>query len=174
MKLLKAGKAITKIMEVFNYIGIALFTVMMVAVFVAPDWVNTGTLTISGMEITRPMENIENPALPMSLIFLSGVGMTAVMALMFHRMHGIIVKAMEGTPFQPCTVKWMRQIGYCSIGIPFIGLVGGIIAQLIPAARDSIHVTLDLTGFVMGLLVLCLTHVFAYGLELQKDVDGLL
>ena len=37
-----------------------------------------------------------------------------------------------------------------------------------------IEMSVDLDGFVMGILVLFLTQIFKRGIELQNDVDGLL
>lgn len=173
MKLLKAGKVITLALEIFAIIGMVLCLGMTVMAFVNPQWLlEHGTFTVNSIEITKPLHQIENPSLPMAIIFLTGVIATALSALMLHRMHGIIVETMAGKPFQPCTVKWMRQIGYCAVAMPLVSAVMSIVAMLISA--DGIHAVLDLSGLLMGVLVLCLTQVFAYGLELQKDVDGLL
>ncbi len=173
MKLLKAGKIITRTLEVFAIIGTILCLGMTVMAFVNPQWLlENGTMTVNGIEISKPLERIANPSIPMAIIFLTGAVATVLAALMLHRMHGIIVETMAGRPFQPCTVKWMKQIGYCAVVMPLVGALMSTVAMLINV--DGIYATLDLSGLLMGVLVLCLTHVFAYGLELQKDVDGLL
>lgn len=173
MKLLKAGKVITIVMEIIAIIGAALSLGMMVVAFVNPQWLlENGTFRVNGLDITKPLHLIENPSLPMAIVFLTGAVAMGITALMVHRMHGIIVETMAGKPFQPCTVKWMKQIGYCAVAGPLVGAVMSIVAMLINV--DGLHATLDLSGLLTGVLVLCLTQVFAYGLELQKDVDGLL
>ncbi len=173
MKLLKAGKGITLALEIFSIIGVVLCLGMTVMAFVNPQWLlENGTLTVNGIEISQPLELLKNPSAPMAIIFLTGAIAASFMALMLHRMHGIIVETMAGRPFQPCTVKWMRQIGWCAIIMPVVSAVMSIVALLIKV--DGIYAQLDLSGLLMGVLVLCLTHVFAYGLELQQDVDGLL
>jgi len=40
--------------------------------------------------------------------------------------------------------------------------------------KTPVPYTISISGFVTALLVLCLTQVFAYGVTLQRDVDGLL
>ncbi len=173
MKLLKAGKIITIVMEIIAIIGAVLGLSVVVMAFVNPQLLlENGTFNINGIDITKPLHLIENPSLPMALVFLTGVVTMSITALMVHRMHGIIVETMAGRPFQPCTVKWMKQIGYCAVAVPLVGAVMSIVAMLISV--DGLHATLDVSGLLMGVLVLCLTQVFAYGLELQKDVDGLL
>lgn len=106
------------------------------------------------------------------MVFLTGAVAMGITALMLHRMHGIIVETMAGKPFQPCTVKWMKQIGYCAVAMPLVIAAMNLWAMLISV--DGNHAVLDLSGLLLGVLVLCLTHVFAYGLELQNDVDDLL
>ena len=173
MKLLKAGKVITLIMEIVAIIGAVLQLSVVVMAFVDPQLLlENGTFNINGIDITKPLHLIENPSIPLAIVFLSGAIAMSITALMVHRMHGIIVETMAGKPFQPRTVKWMKQIGYCAVVMPLVSAVMSIVAMLISV--DGIHATLDLSGLLMGILVLCLTHVFAYGLELQKDVDGLL
>lgn len=173
MKVLKAGKVITAVLRVFSMIGVVLCLVMAVTALVNPQWLlENGTFTVNGIEISRPLEQIDNPAAPMAIIFLTGAVAMFLVTLMMHRMHGIIVKTIEGTPFQPCTVKWMRQIGWCAVIMPLVGAAMSLVAALISVG--GIYAQLDLSGLLMGILVLCLTHVFAYGLELQQDVDGLL
>jgi len=36
------------------------------------------------------------------------------------------------------------------------------------------EISVDLEGFVWGLLVLCLTQYFAHGAQLENEVEGLL
>lgn len=173
MKLLKAGKVITIVMEIIAIIGAVLGLSVVVMAFVNPQLLlENGTFNINGIDITKPLHLIENPSLPMALVFLTGVVTMSITALMVHRMHGIIVETMAGRPFQPCTVKWMKQIGYCAVAVPLVSIVMSLGAMLLKV--DGIFAEVDFSGIMMGVLVLCLTQVFAYGLELQKDVDGLL
>ena len=173
MKLLKAGKIITLVAEIVGIIGAILCLAMTVMAFVNPQWLlENGTLTVNGIEISKPMELVKDPMVPLAIVFFAGVGVMGITALMFHRMRGIIMETMAGKPFQPCTVKWMRQIGYCAVSMPLVSVVMSLGAMLIGV--DGIFAELDFSGIMMGILVLCLTQVFAYGLELQKDVDGLL
>ncbi len=173
MKLLKAGKIITLVAEIVGIVGSLLCLAMVVMALVNPGWLlDNGTLTVNGIEVSKPLELIENPSVPLAIVFLAGVVAMGLAALMFHRMRGIIVETMAGKPFQPCTVKWMRQIGYCAVSMPLVSIVMSLGAMLLKV--DGIFAEVDFSGIMMGVLVLCLTQVFAYGLELQKDVDGLL
>ncbi|MBQ8313785.1 MAG: hypothetical protein IJX84_11365, partial [Clostridia bacterium] len=131
MKLLKAGKVITLTLEIFAIIGTILCLGMTVMAFVNPQWLlENGTLTVNGIEISKPLELIANPSVHLALVFLTGAVATTLTVLMLHRMHGIIVETMAGKPFQPRTVKWMKQIGYCAVVMPLVSAVMSIVAML--------------------------------------------
>ena len=177
MKMLKFGKVLTKIAEIMGYCGVALCTALLIWGLFSPDALidayDSGNVTIYAAEFDVKDPALKHPVALMSVMMLTGIVSSALMALSFRRMNGIIVKALEGTPFQPCTVKWMKEIGYFAILLPIIGFVGSLLAFLV-SGNPTGEVTLNLDGFVTGVLILCLTQVFAYGVSLQQDVDGLL
>ena len=177
MKMLKVGKVLTKIIEIMCYAGVVLCTAGMIWAIVSPDTLipqyQEGNVTIYGSEFDMASPEMKNPQALMIVMLLTGVASSVLMALTFRKANGIIVKAIEGEPFQPCTVKWMKEIGYLSIALPLIGFVGSVIAFLAGGMPTS-EIMLNLDGFVTGVLILCLTQVFAHGAQLQQDVDGLL
>ena len=177
MKMLNVGKVLTKVIEIICYAGVALCAVAAIWALVSPDTLvlmyQEGNVTIYGSEFDMTAPEMKNPQALMIVMLLTGVVSNVLMALTFRKANGIIVKAIEGTPFTAVTVKWMKQIGYLSIALPLVGFVGSVIAYLV-CGMPTGEVMLNLEGFVMGVLVLCLTQVFAHGAELQQDVDGLL
>lgn len=177
MKMLKVGKVLTKIIEIVCYAGVALCAAGMIWALVSPDTLipqyQEGNVTIYGSDFDLTAPEMKNPQALMIVMLLTGVVSSVVMALTFRKANGIIVKAIEGAPFQACTVKWMKEIGYLSIALPLIGFVGSVIAFLAGGMPTS-EIMLNLDGFVTGVLILCLTQVFAHGAQLQQDVDGLL
>lgn len=177
MKMLNVGKVLTKVIEIMCYAGVVLCTAGMIWAIVSPDTLifqyQEGNMTIYGSEFDMTAPEMKNPQALMIVMLLTGVVSNVLMALTFRKANGIIVKAIEGAPFQPCTVKWMKEIGYLAIAMPVIGFVGSLIAFLAGGMPTS-EIMLNLDGFVMGVLILCLTQVFAHGAALQSDVDGLL
>ena len=101
-----------------------------------------------------------------------GVILLSLMAMVFRNLHLIIKKSESSTPFQKDNVRMLNEIGYFSIAIPIVGLTFGIIARLILGV-DAVEISNNLDGFIMGIIVLCLTSFFAHGVELENDVDGL-
>lgn len=177
MKMLKIGKTLTKIIEIIGWCGVALCVILTVWNLFAPEVVENaygaGNLTIYGAEFDTSDPELTNPKALFTVMLLTGAVSAVMLALTFRNANGVIRKALEGAPFQACTVKWMKQIGCYSMALPVIGFVGSLIAFLVGGMPTS-EVMLNLDGFVMGVLVLCLTQVFAHGVGLQQDVDGLL
>ena len=69
----------------------------------------------------------------------------------------------------------VKEIGIFSIAVPVVGFVTGtiIFAVSIISGIDGTELSLNFSSFILGLISLCLTNVFAYGANLEKDVDGL-
>ncbi len=74
--------------------------------------------------------------------------------------------------FQKSVVKRVKTIGILFIASPIFDLVVDIVMNLV--SQDHPIVTLDIYGLTLGLVCLCLTHIFSYGTKLEEDVDGLL
>ena len=66
----------------------------------------------------------------------------------------------------------LKRNRYFSISIPIVGLIMSIVCRLILGV-DAVETSVNLYGFSMGIIVLCLTQFFIHGAELEKDVDGL-
>lgn len=66
-----------------------------------------------------------------------------------------------------------QKFGIFLIAVPVTGLIISIIARAVIGVEIA-EISVRFDGIIIGLLVLCLSNFFAYGSELQKDVDGLL
>ncbi len=76
------------------------------------------------------------------------------------------------TPFQPDNVRMLREIGIFSIAIPVVQFAVDNLLVLI-AGVDAVESSCSLSGVFFGILLLCLSQFFAYGVQLQKEQDGL-
>ena len=182
--IITVGKIVTKILEVFHWVGAALMTAATVCSAAAPNWVKYfvgfdakeccgANLEVYGFEVNAP---VVNGNADMTSFMLFGIGATvilAVMAMVFRNLHLIFKKSENGTPFQKDNIRMMKEIGIFTIAVPVIGLIMSIIVRLVTGVETA-EISLDLGGIFMGIIVLCLTQYFVHGAELEKDVDGLL
>lgn len=181
---MKLGKIITKILEVFHWVGAALMAAAAVCSVAAPNWVKYfvgfdakeccgANLEVYGFTVNAP---VTNGNVDMTAFLMFGIGavlILAVMAMVFRNLHLIFKKSEHSAPFQKDTVRMMREIGYFSIAVPVIGLIMSVFVRLVTGV-EATEVSVDVAGIFMGIIVLCLTQFFIHGAELEKDVDGLL
>ena len=183
-RIVKTAKIIAKIIEVFHWVGAALMLAATVCSLAAPEWVKYfvgidakeccgAELNVYGFEIVAP---VKNGSVDMKALFLFGIGATIILSLMamvFRNLYLIIKKSEGATPFQADNVRMLKEIGIFAISIPAVGLIMSIVCRLVLGV-DAVETSINMYGFFMGIIVICLTQVFIYGTELQKDVDGLL
>ena len=180
----KLGKIVTKILEVFHWVGTALMLAATVCSVVAPKWVGYfvsfdgkeccgANLEVYGFEINAP---VVGGNVDMSFFLLFGIGATlilAVMAMVFRNLHLIFKKSENASPFQKDNIRMMREIGIFAIAVPVIGFIMSVIVRLATGVETA-EISIDTVGIFMGIIILCLTQFFVHGAELEKDVDGLL
>lgn len=176
---------VSKILEVLHWLGVASMVLLLVCSIVIRDKVasllaqgiaSQGTsLTTYGFELEVAGTNGSINISGLILFAVCAIIILSLMAMVFRNVY-LILKAYKKSnwyaPFQPDIIRMLREISIFSISIPVIGLLFSIVARLI-LGPDSTEVYWNVDGFIMGLLVLCLTQVFTHGAELQKDVDGL-
>lgn len=103
----------------------------------------------------------------------AGVVILSLMAMVFRNAHLILKKSGQSTPFQPDIIRMLHEIGIFYLSVPLIGLAASPLIRLL-AGVDGVELSVDLGGLMTGLLVLCLTQFFAHGMELERDLDGLM
>ena len=179
----KLAKVVTKVVEIFHWVAVALMAAATVCSVAAPSWVGYfvgfdakeccgANLSIYGFEINAV---VTDGKVHMTAFLLFGIGailILALMAMIFRNLNLIIKKSEGTTPFQADNVRMFREIGIFSIAVPVVGLIMSIITRLVLGA-DAAEVSNSLEGLVIGIVVLCITQFFAHGIEIEKDVDGL-
>ena len=182
-KINKLGKVLTRIIEICHWVGAALMIAATVCLAVAPKWVGSfvtfesaeccgAYLEVYGFEINAPTVDGMVDRTLFIIFCIGAVIILSVMAMIFRNLYLIFQRSENATPFLKDNVRLMREIGIFTIAIPVIGLMMSIIARLVGGA-DSAEFSIDMSGVLMGIIVLCLTQFFAHGVELESDVDGL-
>ena len=180
----KLGKIITKILEVFHWVGAVLMVAATVCSVAAPNWGKYfvgfdakeccgANLEVYGFEVNAPVVNGNTDMTSFMLFGIGAVIILAVMAMVFRNLHLIFKKSENGTPFQKDNIRMMKEIGIFAIAVPVIGFIMSIIVRLVTGVETA-EISIDMGGIFMGIIVLCLTQYFVHGAELEKDVDGLL
>ncbi|MBP3654436.1 MAG: hypothetical protein J6J04_03275 [Oscillospiraceae bacterium] len=180
----KLAKIITKILEVFHWVGTCLMAAATVCAFAAPQWVGYfvgidakeccgAELAVYGFEVNAA---VTDGNVDMTTFFLFGIGAVVILALMamvFRNLNLIFKKSENATPFQKDNIRMLKEIGIFSIAVPVVGFVMSIITRLVIGVNAA-EISINQSGIFMGIIVLCLTQYFIHGADLEKDVDGLL
>lgn len=180
----KLGKVITKILEVFHWVGAALMTGAVICSVAAPQWVGYfvsfdtkeccgAELEIYGFTVNALVTDGKVDTATFLLFGIGAVLMLAVMAMVFRNLHLIFKKSETETPFQKDNIRMMKEIGIFAMAVPVIGFVMSILLRLVTGSETA-EISMDLSGIFIGIIVLCITRFFVHGAELEKDVDGLL
>lgn len=185
-KLNSCALVVSKVLEILHWLATASMVLLLVCSVVIRDRVadlleqgiaSQGTsLTTYGFELEVAGTNGTIDMTGLILFAVAATVILSLMAMVFRNVYLILKayrKSLWRSPFQPDIIRMLREIGIFSISVPVVGFLFSIAARLL-LGPDSTEIYLSIDGFVMGLLVLCLTQVFAQGAELQKDVDGLL
>lgn len=178
----KISMVILKILEVVHWIG----SVSMIVAFILSLAGNAGirnAVEFSGSEGDTMLNTygfevsfIDSTGVPnlkaIALFALGAVFILSLMAMVFRNAYLIIKKSKNTTPFQKDNIRMVREIGIFTIAVPIIALIMSAVIHLV--FGDGIETSVRFDSAVMGIVALALTNVFAYGMELQNDVDGLL
>lgn len=177
----KITKVLMKVLEIAHWVGVVLMVGAAVCAFAAPQWLgmfvglsaegNSAELSCYGFELVAQVSGGTVDTKSVVLFAVCSVLLLGLMAMVFRNLYFLFQKSENATPFQKDNVRLLREIGIFSISIPVIGLIMSGIARLVLGFDAEVSVAVD--GFIMGLIVLCLTQFFAHGVELEQDVDGL-
>ena len=149
-----------------------------------PTWIGAllmvALVLLSGLLDVNKVTNVIGAITPFIIFFLTLAITLALMAMCARNVH-LIFKTSEGrtrfskgkTPFQPDNIRMVREIGIFLIAIPVVQFIMSIVAR-IALGPDMVESSLGMQTVFMGLVVLALSQYFAYGMQLQGDVDGLL
>ena len=177
------AKIFTKILEITHWVAAGLMTGVCICSIAAPQFLKFFTdvedlhsnpeISVYGFEV-----NAADPAgwINLTSLFLFGIGAVVIfilMALIFRNLNLIIKRSENSTPFSPENILSLKKIGIFAIAVPAVGLLMSIIIRMIIGV-EATEISINLEGFILGIIVLCLTRFFIHGAELEKDVDGLL
>lgn len=172
---------ISRIAEIILWIGAFMMICGFACSFIDPS------------AITQPMaEVIEGPTEIMGLSINNGFGDTAIIRwIMVYTFFSLTLYAMitrnialissrlaksaqfdeEHSPFNKDTVRMVREIGIFSILQCALSFLFSIALRTV--SNGVMETGASLNGLFLGIVVLYLSSIFAYGWKLQKDVNGL-
>ena len=98
-----------------------------------------------------------------------------LMAMVFHTIWRIMKETGDNPGekgFQASAARQVKRIGYLFLGVTAVSLTASVIARLV-LGPEAAETSVGIEYLLLGLLMLYLAQIFAYGEGLQKDLDGL-
>ena len=178
----KIAKVVTKIVEICHWVATGLMAAATLCAAFAPKFIGYfvsfdakeccgAELSVYGFELTAKLVDGE---VDKGAFIIFGIGATLILALMamiFRNLNIFIKRSVGTTPFQKDNVRLLREIGIFSIAAPIVGFIMSTVARI--ALGAGVEASNSLSGFIIGIVVLCITEFFAEGIKLEEDVDGL-
>lgn len=180
-KFSKLALTAAKIMEVIHW-GVALFMAgVLVCALANGPWLQgileqnvpeySTVMSVYGFEMEAEAGHLDMGAL--ALFSAAAVSILSLMAMVCRNLRLILKKSEGATPFQPDNIRMVREIGIFYVSVPLIGLAVSNLARVVFGA-DALEISVDYSGLMTGLVMLCLSQFFAHGMELEQDLDGLM
>lgn len=186
----RLARGAAKVLEVAHWTGAVVALAVLALSVVARGWLCAALaplapefgdgLSVYGFSLLVTQADGTLSPLAITLFSLTAFFLFTLMAMVFRNV-SLIFQTSRGktwfakgsTPFQGDVTRMVREMGIFYIGIPVVGLLMSFLCRLL-LGPEGAEVSVDVQGFVTGVLLLCLSQVFAYGTRLQNDVDGLL
>ena len=182
-KLRNVTAVLAKIIEVVSWAGAVLMVVStFVLGFTADDiqqayangFINTDNIKVepsAGFTADWLLQTVIDGKAAVS--FVPFIVILVISALIFRNVYLIFKKTNTASPFAEENIKKIRNIGILTIALPISKIIMSILCQVLTHSTNYM-LSVELSEIVIGLVALCLTQYFAYGAQLEKDVDGLL
>ncbi|RKM63126.1 hypothetical protein D6856_03105 [Butyrivibrio sp. XB500-5] len=175
----KVTTVLAKIIEVISFagVGITVSALISLAILLATGHLNqqmfNDVFTNAQINTAGSQAFIKDGQFYFPGFFLY-FGIIAIQAffagLIFHNI-GKIFALDAGSPFSAENVKRIRNIGIFALALPIVKIVLPLLGLIFGA---NALMGVSAYEFLFALVALSLSQYFAYGAELEKDVDGLL
>lgn len=178
----KPVSIIAMVVQILLWVGTALVACALIWTFVVPEVADSlfvggiegGSIEMMGVSV----EHVDRSLAAFRTIL--GYGVVALgLSAMVTRNITLISRSLAAqpefsetnTPFTPDNVRMVREIGLFCVSISLWGLVATWV--VFGVSGGAVETSWSQMGLLLGLVVLWLSTMFAYGHRLQDDVEGL-
>ncbi len=172
--LLLAGKVITFLMQAAMGFGAAVLVFVIGAMAFSHDSIEAELAA----EIGRA--DLVLPLLPMFGVLLVGLAIVAALFIFFGKLRAIINTVGDGDPFVPVNAERLSLMAWLMLGVqllvwaavPFALQLADFVTTFGEDAHMEIDRGIDLSGFLMVIILFILARVFRHGAAMREDLEG--
>lgn len=178
----KAAVFICVALQIVNAISVALLVVLTFHVIINPDAINNdgGALSVRFLGLDFSLDNMSVYAWPgvnsvpgVVIYLLFGCAQSAMCFLAFGKVRNVIEYAQSQPPFRWENVEKLRQAGLLFLGTVGLELAFALVSMVLSFGAMSFYVNPSLDNLIIGVIILCVSEIFAQSVRMQEDVDGL-
>lgn len=179
----KAAIAVCALFQILNVLNIVLLLVAAVHVVIDPDTINVSSgepmsvcifgmnLTLDNMSVYATDSLATVPGMVIYLLF--GCTQAAMLFLAFGKIRNVVEYSQAQPPFRWENVEKLRQAGLLFLGTVGLELVFALVSMILAFGVLSFHVNLSFDNIIIGIIILCVSEIFAQSVRMQEDADGL-
>ncbi|EFA23609.1 hypothetical protein [Bifidobacterium gallicum] len=181
-------KVLAKIVEILHWIAAVCALVLFVSSWFSTSWISSlvpanllgdGVVDTYGLSVHVADAHGVIDAGGLRTYAIGAFFMLVAMAMVFRDTY-LIIKTAEGrtwfargaTPFQQDVTRMVREIGIFLLLTIVIGFIVCAVGTL-ALGHGMVTYVLNVTMLMLGLLMLCISQVFAQGEVMRQDVEGL-
>lgn len=178
----KAAVNVCAVLQVVYALSMALLVVLTFHVIINPDAINNdgGALSVRFLGLDFSLDNMSVYAWPgvnsvpgVVIYLLFGCAQSAMCFLAFGKVRNVIEYAQTQPPFRRENVEKLRQAGLLFLGTVGLELAFALVSMVLSFGAVSFYVNPSFDKLIVGVIILCVSEIFAQSVRMQDDVDGL-
>lgn len=179
----KAAVIICAALQIAYAVSMALLIVSAVHVIINPDAVSSsdgGPLLVNFFGLNVSLNNMSiyaadslNSVPGVVVCLLFGCAQAAMCFLAFGKVRSVIECAQSQPPFRWENVKRLRLAGLLFLGTVGLELAFALVSLLLSFGVMRFYVSPSFDNLIIGIIILCVSEIFAQSVRMQEDVDGL-
>lgn len=178
----KAAVIICAALQIAYALSMVLLIVLVFHVIINPDAISTsdGALSVYLLGFEFSLNNMSIYAshgvesVPGVMVYLLfGCAQAAMCFLAFGKVRSVIECAQSQPPFRWENVKRLRQAGGLFLGTVALQLAFALVSMIFSFGAVRFSVNLKFDKIIIGVIILCVSEIFAQSVRMQEDIDGL-
>lgn len=179
----KAAVGICTLVQIFHVLTMILLIVSAIHVIISPDAISSEpgepiSVNILGMDLsvtgtaiyaTRGVETV--PGVVFYLLF--GCARAVMTFMAFGKVRNVLEYSQTQLPFCWENVERLRQSGSLFLGTVALQLVYALVSWIFAYGVLDFSINLDVDNIIVGIIVLCVSELFAQSVKMQEEIDGL-
>lgn len=178
-----AAMVVCGIFQVFHAISAVLLVVAAIHVIISPDSITSGngqpiSVAMFGMNVSlsdvAAFSDWGAATVPGVVVYLlSGCARAVMLVKAYGNIRGVLDYSRTQPPFRWENVEKLREAGALFLATYAVHIAYALLSLIFGFGAVSVYVNLNLDNLVIGIIILCVSELFAQSVKMQEDVENL-